>query len=283
MMCFSLFVNAKLTIEITQGIDNPTPLAVSPFSWSGEGKLSEDIASIVESDLSRTGMFTLLSRADMLSHPDLPQEVYYRDWRALHQDYLLIANIEPVASQFGKIRIHYYLYDIYRQKVLLSKKLVSSTSGLRDLAHKISDQVFEKITNIRGAFSTKIIYISSSTNTKGHETYRLWVADADGARAKIILESKEPIVSPSWSPDGKQVTYVSFESRRPAIYRQTIASGKREKLTNFEGLNGSPSWSPDGSKIAMVFVKRWQPQYLCYGLIDKKTYYARVSPVCHRY
>ncbi len=269
LILMSFNVHAKLTIEITQGIDNPTPIAISPFSWSGKGRLPENITQIVGNDLSRTGMFVLLPQADMLSHPDVPEEVYYRDWRALKQDYLLIGRIEPVAGNLERLRVHFRLYDIYRQKILLSENLVGSTKELRVLSHRISDKVFEKLTNIRGAFSTKILYVSSALKN-GSERFRLWVADADGARATAIVDSQEPIVSPSWSPGGKRIAYVSFEDRRPAIYIQELSTGKREKMTNFKGLNGSPSFSPDGKKLAMVLSKDGSPSIYVMDVATKK-------------
>lgn len=269
-LLLSLNSQAKLTIEITQGIDNPTPIAVSPFSWFGKGIPPENVSDIVSSDLSRTGMFNVMHKPeDMISTPDLPEEVYFRNWRTLKQDYLLIGRMEPVKSQINRVQLQYSLYDIYRQKVILQESLIASTAGLRDLAHLVSDKVFEKLTNIRGAFSTKILYVSSNFDG-GTERFRLWVADFDGARPKVLVNSKEPIVSPSWSPDGKQVSYVSFESRRPAIYIQSLATGKREKMTGFKGLNGSPSWSPDGKKIAMVLSKDGSPSIYVMDVATKK-------------
>ncbi len=261
-------VQAKLTIEITQGIDNPTPIAVSPFSYSGKGTLLENISQIITDDLSRTGMFTLLPTSAMLSHPDVPEEVYYRDWRALKQDYLLIGRVDPVVGELDRIKVNFQLYDIHRQKVLMSEQMVASTRGLRDVSHRISDKVFEKLTNIRGAFSTKILYVSSQTRY-GKERFRLWVADADGARAKAIVDSNEPIVSPAWSPDGKRIAYVSFEDRRPSIYIQELTTGKRQKMTAFKGLNGSPSFSPDGKKLAMVLSKDGSPSVYVMDIATK--------------
>ena len=261
---------AQLTIEITKGIDDPAPIAISPFSWAGAGVLKENISDIVETDLTRSGMFDMLPRESMLSRPDKPQNVFYRDWRALGRDYLLIGRIVPVAENANKIKVTYYLYDINRQQILLSKTLTASKNALRDLAHRISDQVFEKLTNIPGAFSTRMLYITSTQDDPENPIFQLWVADADGERAKIVLESKEPIVSPAWSPDGRQVAYVSFENRRPSIYRQVLATGEREKLTNFKGLNSSPAWSPDGKKIAFVLSKDGSPNIYVMDLATKK-------------
>ncbi|CAA0078932.1 Protein TolB [BD1-7 clade bacterium] len=261
--------HAQLTIEITKGIDDPTPIAISPFSWEGQGVLSENISDIVETDLGRSGMFDLMPRENMLSRPDRPQNVFFRDWRALGRDYLLIGRIIPVPNDANKIKVTYHLYDIIRQKVLLTTNLTASKTALRKLAHRISDQVFEKLTNIPGAFSTRMFYITSSLDAVEDRVYRLWVADADGERARVVLESDEPIVSPAWSPDGRQVAYVSFESGKPAIYRQVLASGEREKLTDFKGLNSSPAWSPDGRKLAFVLSKDGSPDIYVMDLATK--------------
>ncbi|MCV6621136.1 MAG: Tol-Pal system beta propeller repeat protein TolB, partial [Cellvibrionaceae bacterium] len=132
--------------------------------------------------------------------------------------------------------------------------------GLRDMAHFASDEVYEAVTGIRGAFSTKMIYVEANRNRQGKLIYRLNRADVDGARPSLLLESDDPLLSPAWSPDGQQVAYVSFETGRPAIFRQELATSKREQLTNFKGLNGAPAWSPDGKKLAITLSKDGNPE-----------------------
>ena len=265
----SVVAKAELTIEITQGIDNPTPIAVSPFAWTGNDVLSEDVSAIVNADLARSGMFDLMNKGDMLSQPSLRKNVYYRDWRALGREYLLIGHMVP-AKEGTAVTVEYHLYDIFREKILFSKTLTANKTALRDLAHRISDEVFEKLTGIPGAFSTKMLYITGKILGKGKYSYHLYYADADGARAIKVTESSEPIMSPTWSPDAKEIAYVSFESRRPAIYRQVIKTGEREKLTNFRGLNSAPSWSPDGKQLAMVLSKDGSPDIYIMDLATKK-------------
>ncbi|NRB39509.1 MAG: Tol-Pal system protein TolB [Pseudomonadales bacterium] len=269
LLVFSVLSRAELSMEITQGIDNPTPVAVSPFAWQGPGVLSEDVSGIITADLERSGMFDMMAKGDMLSQPSRPQSVFFRDWRALGREYLLIGNMTS-AKEGQAVQVEYYLYDIFRGKILLAKKLTANKKSLRDLSHRISDEVFFKLSGIPGAFSTKMLYITGQVLGGGKYKYQLNVADADGARAKSILKSDEPIMSPTWSPDGKEVAYVSFESRRPAIYRQRLAGGKRQKLTNFKGLNSAPSWSPDGKKMAMVLSKDGSPDIYIMDLATKK-------------
>ncbi len=261
-----LLANAELMIEITQGVENPTPVAISPFSWQGSDVLPEDVSAIVQSDLERSGLFDLMPKEDMLSYPDRPQNVFYRDWRALGREYLLVGRMYPVGDD---IEVKYFLFDIIRQKTLIDYTLKTSRNGLRDLAHLISDRVFEKITNIRGAFSTKMMYVSGKVLGGGQYNYQLYVADADGERSQRVLNSSEPIVSPTWSPDGKKIAYASFENGRPAIYTHTLATGEREKLTNFKGINSSPAFSPDGGELALVLSKDGSPDIYIMNLETK--------------
>jgi len=254
----SLAVHAQLTIEITQGVDNPTAIAVVPFGWRGQAPLPEAVSAIVSADLQRSGQFRPLEQGDMLSFPRTEADVFYRDWRVLGTEFLLIGGIEFRDNRYF---LNFELYDIFGQRRVLQQTVDGGVNQLRDLAHFVSDQVYETITGIRGAFSTQIIYVEAFQNAGGkNDKYRLMLADADGARPKLLLESSQPILSPVWSPDGRQVAYVSFETGRPAIFKQELATAKREQLTNFKGLNGAPSWSPDGQKLAMTLSKDGNPE-----------------------
>jgi TolB protein len=253
---FSCQVWAELTIEITQGRDNPTSIAVVPFGWGQAGLPSEDVAQIIESDLHRTGQFAPLQRGDMLGMPQEQKDVYFRDWRALAVDYLLVGKLRP---HQGELMAEYELFDVTSQQRILKGSEFGRAGMLRDLAHTISDKVYEKLTGIRGAFSTKILYVSAIKRAEAQYTYRLLISDIDGARERVLLEQSEPILTPSWAPDGDTIAYVSFETTRPAIYMQRLSTGERTQLTNFKGLNGAPAWSPDGKQLAMVLSKDGSP------------------------
>ncbi len=248
---------AELNIEITRGVDNPIPVAVVPFAWEGDGMLDEDIAQIIGNNLEQVGEFRALSRANMLSMPREEREVHYRDWRILAQQYLVVGKISRVPGG-QMVQVQWEFFDINRERKVLGEVLTGSVSQLRDIAHEISDVVYQEITGRRGAFATKIMYVSAE-GAIGDTTYRLHYADYDGRRAQVLLESREPIMSPAWSPDGSQIAYVSFETDLPRIYIQDLATGQRRQVTNFPGINSSPVWSPDGSKLAMVLSKDGSP------------------------
>lgn len=247
---------AQLTIEITQGRDDPTSIAVVPFGWKGTGLPAEDVSAIIETDLQRTGQFTAVDRNDMLGTPQDQSEVYYRDWRALNIDYLLVGKLIPTSQ--GLVA-QYQLFDVYTQKMVLEGRAVGQADRMRAIAHKVSDGVYEKLTGIRGAFSTRLLYVSAIARGENAYTYRLLVSDVDGANESVVYKSNEPILTPTWSPDGETIAYVSFETTRPAIYMHNLRTNQRTQLTNFKGLNGAPSWSPDGRQLAMVLSKDGSP------------------------
>ncbi len=258
-------------IEITQGSDSAIPIAIVPFTNKSAGAIPENIQKIVSADLQRSGEFDPLPTNRMLSLPDSAKAVYYRDWRLLKQNYLLIGNVEY--SKYTKnYKIQYELFDVNQQQRIIGEVVSGGEKSLRDLAHHISDAIYEAVTGVRGAFSTKIAYITlqGSPVGKGKLEYRLQVADSDGRRSFTLLKTSEPIISPSWSPDGKKLAYVSFESGRPAIYTQVIKSGKRTLVSSFKGLNGAPAWSPDGKKLALTLSKDGNAEIYNLDLATKK-------------
>ncbi|MEQ9463993.1 MAG: Tol-Pal system beta propeller repeat protein TolB [Haliea sp.] len=264
----TLNARAQLVIEITQGMDNPTAIAVVPFAWQGSGAQPEDAAKVIEADLARSGQFEPVSRGDMLARPTTQQEVFYRDWRAINSEYVLIGRVS-VSNQV-QMRIEYELFDVNRQARVLHGYEEGHVNEVRMLSHRVADEVYETLTGIPGAFATRLLYVSATRNPAGKDYYRLTLADSDGARPIVLLESREPIMAPTWSPDGKHIAYVSFETSRPAIYRQELASGAREQLTNFRGLNGAPAWSPDGNSMAMVLSKDGNPDIYVMDLRSKQ-------------
>ncbi len=245
---------AELVIEITQGSREAIPIAVVPFANRTGAALPEDVGRIVADDLERTGQFTPLDQGKMLSLPSSANEVFVRDWRLLGQRYLLIGSLEAAGA--GQFKVRYELYDVNSSQRILGEVVTGSQNSLRDLAHHVSDAVYEELTGLKGVFSTKIAYVTLQNLGKGAARYQLEIADADGRRSNVILKSDQPIMSPSWSPDGRRLAYVSFEGKRPAIYIQEVfGTGRRSKLTGFPGLNSAPSWSPDGRRIAMTLSK----------------------------
>jgi TolB protein len=253
MMCGLAQAQSNI-VFVTKGIDNPTKIAVVPFDWLGT-PLPEDIAKIVRKDLEFSGQFEATDPERMLAFPKNESEVHYRDWKALGSEYLLLGN---VTQRDGRYYASYSLFDVIQQRKMFDSTVDGSPTQLRDIAHHISDKVYETITGIRGIFSTKLIYIEAFRRP---QNYRLMYSDIDGARPRVLYESRYPMLSPVWSTNGQKIAYVSFEvDNKPSIFIMELATGRRQQMTNFEGLNGAPAWSPDGSKLAMALSKDGNPE-----------------------
>lgn len=249
-------VMAELRIEITRGVDNAVRVAVVPFGWMGKRKLPLAVDEVISADLGLSGRFVALPSEQMLSLPHRSEEVIARDWRMLDVEYLVVGFMEPDGVQ---VRLTFELFDVLRQKVVASQTIGGVPGDLRDMAHHVSDVVFEELTGIEGAFSTRIMYVTAQARENGR-LFSLNIADADGHRVETVLQSDEPILSATWSPDGRMISYVSFETDgRPAIYLHELSTGNRQILTSFAGLNGAPSFSPDGSQMALVLSKDGNP------------------------
>lgn len=249
--------HAQLQIVITQGVDNPVQIAIVPFEWTGFGVLEDNVTDIINANLRNSGEFAPIAEANMLSTPHEQSEVFFRDWRFLGADYLLVGKITETGG--GAMQVQYEFFDVLREQRLMGEVLGGSRTQLRDVAHNISDKIFEQVTGVRGAFATKLLYVTSQRVNADLTNYQLNMSDADGGRSQVLLTSQEPIMSPSWSPDGMRIAYSSFESSRPRIYIQELSSGARRQMTDFPGINSSPVFSPDGTKLAMVLSKDGNP------------------------
>ena len=258
---------AELRIEITKGVDNAVRVAVVPFGWRGRRKPPFEVDEVISSDLGLSGRFEALPVSQMLSLPIDSTEVLPRDWRMLGVEYLIIGYLEPNEVS---VRLHFELYDVLKKSVVTTQTIEGLPRDLRDMSHHVSDVVFEELTGIEGAFSTRIMYVTALDTADGRQ-FALNIADADGQRVKTILRSVEPILSASWSPDGETVAYVSFEQDgRPAIYLHEVDSGHRQILTSFAGLNSAPSFSPDGRQIALVLSKDGNPDIYILDLQNRR-------------
>ncbi|MEO1885119.1 MAG: Tol-Pal system protein TolB, partial [Methylococcales bacterium] len=213
---FCQTASAELTIEISGGTQSAIPVAVVPFAWQGASVNAPfNVASLVRADLARSGHFKTLPVRDMINKPSRTEAIKLGNWRALAQDYLVIGEIKQNQDRFV---IEFKLFDVYRGKQLLGYRLPSTARALRKTAHRISDLVYEELTGLKGVFNSRIAYVTQKKKSKRISIYQLKVADADGFNPKVIASSREPIMSPAWSPDGKKIAYVSFEKKKHRIF-----------------------------------------------------------------
>jgi TolB protein len=240
---------AQLKLTITSGVTDPIPIAVVPFARAVPADGGLDVAAVIQSDLDGSGRFKSMARADMLTQPHSSADVDVPSWKQQRSDYVVVGRLTALAS--GEIAVDAELVNVLTGQRLLGQKWTVQPKNLRNAAHRVADAVYEKIIGIRGAFATRIAYVSVDGRPP-NQKYQLIVADADGENQRIILSSKLPIMSPAWSPKGDWLAYVSFESRSSAVYVQQVSTGQRTRVSAKAGINGAPAWSPDGKKLALT-------------------------------
>ena len=260
---FSSFLSSDLRIEITKGIKDPIRIAIVPIEWNLDNPPREYLHQIISSDLESFGEFESLSPKEMLSLPKSDEEIFYRDWKLLGVDYLVIGTASREENT-QEIVVNFSLFNITSKRLMKRSISVGSVSYLSALAHVISDRIYNEINGLPGISSTKISYINQ--NNLVEKKYFLRVTDIDGRNDSSIFSSSEPLMSPSWSSDGRRLAYVSFEEGTSRIFIQEIYTGKRKGLKLEKGINSSPNWSPSDKYLAAVLSKEGNPDIYRYDL-----------------
>ena len=255
----SQLAHAKLEIQIIQGNAAALPIAVIPMQWRAtDPRPSTGVSEVISSDLYRSGLFDPLEEQDMVDRPVDAESIRYGTWRLLKVDYLVIGHVRDAPGNTG-YDIVYQLFDVHTQEALLSQITTVGFGDLRFGSHRVADAIYEKLTGVPGAFSTRIAYISA-TGVGSSLNYQLFVADADGFNPQAVVGSPEPLLSPNWSPDGQRLAYVSFEQGNSAIWVQSVSTGQREQVSAGKGINGAPAFSPDGRYMAMALSASGNPE-----------------------
>lgn len=281
MLIFTSFYSmaqSNLTIVITEGMNNARPIAIVPFKWTGDSVLPENISDVIASNLQRSGKFSPMKLSEMPQFPTSEDEIDYDAWAKKGIDTIVTGVIEPSAND--TYIVNFKLIDVLRAQmtggstttpvnnqlvsirdhIILDVKSEIVADEFRQQAHVFSDEIYQYLTGERGAFLTRIAYVVVRDRNTTTKPYQLAIADYDGANEIRLLSSPEPLMSPTWSPDGNKLAYVSFEAGKPQIFIQNIYTTERTRITDYPGINGSPAFSPDGNKMAMVLSKDGNPE-----------------------
>src|SRR5450830_1259090 len=243
LMLGAASAQAQLRVEITGVGSNQIPVAIANFDQ--ESVVPQSLSSIIKADLARSGAFKLIDADTAIAET---ANINFDQWKGRGADALAAGSVQQLAD--GRLDVRYKLFDTIKGVQLSSMNNAAAPQFNRLLAHKIADDIYEKLTGVKGAFSTRIAYVTQT----GRE-YRLEVADSDGEGTQVALRSNEPIISPAWSPDGTKVAYVSFEAKKPVVYVQNLITKQRIVVANYKGSNSAPSWSPDGTKLAIALAR----------------------------
>jgi len=260
---------ARLNIDITQGMAGGIPIAIAASKKESGHTSFEELASIIRNDLTMSGRFEPFLPTQLPRFSAVSQEMEPALWQSIGAENVVLGEVRQTGG--NQYTVSFVLTDVYyapkaqdsgvAHNNILTSKTFHSVRGenFRALAHHISDIIYEKLTGIRGAFSTRIAYVMVENSLKG-KRYSLELADADGFNPRTLVLSKEPLMSPAWSPDGRFLSFVSFEKNRSEIYVIEVATGRRQLLSKYPGINGAPAWSPNGKTLAMVLSKGGSPK-----------------------
>jgi len=273
----SSFAARAVTIHINQGYGQKFPIAIVPFG--GEKAWPADVrpSHVIRRDLNGSGWFDSLPSHDYLAQPHRAAQVQFNDWRLLKATNLLIGRVRRMPG--GQVHIGFRLYDVNKGAQLTGLQYTVAPTQLRAVENKIADIVYETVTGVRGVFNTRIAFVTMyPRGAPGHYLYQLQVADAEGHGVRVILRSYEPIISPRWSPHGRRLTYVSFDTGWPAVYIQDVATGQRSQVAAFHGLNSAPAFSPDGTHLALCLSKGGYPEIYVLNLLTRHLRQLTFSP-----
>lgn len=241
--------SAQLQVTVTSGVTDPIPIAIVPFARAVPADGGLDVAGVIQRDLESSGRFKAMPRTDMLTRPTTAAEVDVAGWKQQRNDYVVVGRVSAQAN--GDLTVEAEVVNVLNGVRVAGPRWTGKAQYLRNGAHRIADAIYEKIIGVRGAFATRIAYISVDGQAP-KQRFQLIVADADGENPQVILERDRPLMSPAWSPDGTMLAYVSFETRVSAVYVQNIHTGQRSRVSARAGINGAPTWSPDGKKLALT-------------------------------
>lgn len=250
---------AQLRIEIVDGVEGAMPIAIVPFAWESDmPEPATGVAGIISANLERSGLFDAMDEDEMIDRPSRPDQVRFGTWRLLKVDHLVVGRVVDDAEGVGH-EIEYHLMDVHTGRILLSQALPVAPGDLRFGAHRVSDAIYEELLGTPGAFATRIAYVVVTATGSDEEQFELVVADADGHNPQTVVRNSQPILSPSWSPDGRKLAYVSFATGRSHVIVQDLYTGQNRTVSSEKGINGAPAFSPDGRKLAVALSRGGSP------------------------
>jgi TolB protein len=240
---------ADLVIDV-QGMAKPAPVAIVPFGWEGDGpEIPLDVVKVIRDDLFRSGRFAPIDESKMLQKPTDGADVDFKDWGFVGVEAVVVGKV--IQTGANAYNLQFQLFDVFGRRQLVGYRMPASRGTMRGAAHRAADMIYKELTGIDGVFRTKVAYVTAKREGEGR-LYSLIVSDQDGFNEHTIMESADPIMSPAWSPDSRQLAYVSFEGNQSSIFVQTLRTGNRFKVSSKPGINGAPSFSPDGRKLVVT-------------------------------
>ncbi|MGU3576862.1 Tol-Pal system beta propeller repeat protein TolB [Brucellaceae bacterium C25G] len=250
-MAATLPARAVVEININKGNVEPLPIAVTDF-LSGD-QLGANISAVIAADLERSGLFSPIDKKafiEKISNPDAAPR--FEDWKVINAQALVTGRITKQPD--GRLKAEFRLWDTFGGQQLTGQQFFTTPDNWRRVAHIIADAIYERLTGEKGYFDTRVVYVDES-GSAAKRVKRLAIMDQDGANVRYLTDGRDMVLTPRFSPNRQEVTYMSFEGDRPRVYLLQLETGQREVVGNFPGMTIAPRFSPDGQKVIMSLLQ----------------------------
>ncbi|WP_416356074.1 Tol-Pal system beta propeller repeat protein TolB [Aureimonas phyllosphaerae] len=239
--------HAAVEIDVTQGNVQPLPIALPNFQ--SRDALGAKLIEVVAADLKRSGLFAPINPAAFIQKDVTPDATpRFQDWTVINAQALVTGRVTPEAD--GRLRVEFRLWDTYAGQQLDGQQFYASPDNWRRIAHIIADAIYERLTGEKGYFDTRVVFVDES-GAKTDRKKRLAIMDQDGANVRYLSQGGDLVLTPRFSPNRQEITYMSFGQGDPRVYLLQLETGQREVVGNFPGMTFSPRFSPDGQKVVM--------------------------------
>jgi TolB protein len=251
LAAMQLSARAEVVVDVTKGNVEPLPIAITDFLAGND--LGQKIAGVVAADLKRSGLFAPIDQGafiEKISNPDVSPR--FEDWKVINAQALVTGRVTQEGD--GRLRAEFRLWDTFAGQQMDGQQFYANPDNWRRIAHIIADAIYKRLTGEEGYFDTRIVFVSES-GSKDKRVKKLAIMDQDGANVRTLTSGKDLVLTPRFSPNKQEITYMSFDGDKPAIYLLQLETGQREKVGDFPGITIAPRFSPDGQKVVMSLLQ----------------------------
>tara|TARA_R110002073_G_scaffold100197_2_gene228302 strand:- start:16287 stop:17609 length:1323 start_codon:yes stop_codon:yes gene_type:complete len=239
-----------LRIEITEGVIEPVPYAIPDFvpENGAAGQYAQSIARVIANNLSGTGLLREIPASAQIGRiTSFESPVQFSDWRAVNTRALITGAVRVNGNQ---ITVKFRLFDVVSgQQLGDGLQLDGNTDAWRRMAHRVSDQVYARLTGEAGYFDSRVVFIAES-GPRDNRRKQVAIMDQDGENIQYLTDGTALAFAPRFSPTGDRILFTSYDTGFPRVYLMDVSSRRRQVIGDQPGeMTFAPRFSPDGQSV----------------------------------